>query len=277
VVDSVTWLVGGVQVASGREVRVPDSAAGKQLSAVVGAHRVVYGLVNGVRPVGGGLSEFEYPFDYTVAAGQVGKAVPADDSGSKDIPIGDDKPDRQGEVSVLLQPGVPSVVGSLRVGQTLTAGGTPWPAGTSLSYQWLAAGSPIPGATGATLVLTSAHRGKAIQVQVTGVNGTSTWSQVSGATAGIKAGVFAKKPVPKVSGKAKVGAKLKVKAGTWDKGAVKSYRWYVGSKKIKGATSTTLKIKPAWAGKTIRVKVTAKKPGYTTTTKTSKKTTKIVK
>jgi hypothetical protein len=271
VVDSVTWLAGGVQIGSGREVKVPDSAVGKQLSAVVGAHRVVYGLPNGVRPVGGDLTGFEFPFDYTVAAGSVTapKAVDkTDDPG--------DKPgDKPSDTVPLLQPGVPAVVGSVRVGQMLTAGGTPWPAGTSLTYQWLVAGQPIVGATGPTLVLASAHRGKTIQVQVTGVNGASSWVQVSGPSVKVAAGLFAKKPVPKISGKAKVGAKLKVKAGTWDKGTVKSYRWYVGGKKIKKGTSATLKIKPAWVGKTIRVKVTAKKPGYTTTTKTSKKTAKI--
>jgi hypothetical protein len=89
--------------------------------------------------------------------------------------------------------------------------------------------------------------------------------------------VFAAQPVPKITGKAKVGAKLKAKASGWEAGATTAYQWYAGAKKIKGATKSTLKVKSAWVGKTIRVKVTVKKDGYQTAVKTSAKTAKVKK
>jgi hypothetical protein len=261
-VDSVTWRLDGAQVATGTSFRLPDNAGGKRLTAVVGAHRVVKGLANGVRSVPDtGLTSFEFPFDVTIAGGTViAKPDPPKQNQNTDPPE---------------QPGVPSIVGAARVGVTLTVSSTPWPQGTALSYQWLADGQPIPGATAQTLALTAGLRGKVITVQVTGVKGTQTWTQVSAPIAKVAVGKIAKHPAPKISGKAKVGAKLKVKAGKWDKGVKKAYRWYVGSKRIKGAKSATLKVKAGWVGKTIRVKVVGSKAGYKSVTKTSKRTAKI--
>ena len=58
------------------------------------------------------------------------------------------------------------------VGATLTASGAAAanfkPAATSVSYQWLRAGSAIPGATGSSYTVTAADNGKALSVRVTG-------------------------------------------------------------------------------------------------------------
>ncbi|WGX99243.1 ExeM/NucH family extracellular endonuclease [Nocardioides sp. L-11A] len=62
----------------------------------------------------------------------------------------------------------PSVSGTARIGQTLTASAGTWqPQPSSVAYQWYADGAPIPGATGRTLVLGSGQVGTRITVAVT--------------------------------------------------------------------------------------------------------------
>jgi hypothetical protein len=86
---------------------------------------------------------------------------------------------------------------------------------------------------------------------------------------------FTAAAVPKITGKAKVGKTLKVKVGKWSPVPKFTYQWYAGGKAIKGATKATLKLKKAQKGKKITVKVTGKKAGYITKTKTSKATAKV--
>jgi 5'-nucleotidase len=62
----------------------------------------------------------------------------------------------------------PTVTGTAGVGQTLTVSPGVWqPAPDSVTYQWLANGVPIPGATGTSLVVTPALAGATITVAVT--------------------------------------------------------------------------------------------------------------
>ncbi|MFD5215763.1 cell wall-binding repeat-containing protein [Microbacterium sp. NPDC058345] len=67
-----------------------------------------------------------------------------------------------------LTPAVPRISGSASVASTLKAVPGAWTSGTSYRYQWLANGSPIRGATSATLRLTASQAGKRISVRVTG-------------------------------------------------------------------------------------------------------------
>jgi hypothetical protein len=68
----------------------------------------------------------------------------------------------------------PRVNGTARVGKRLTAVAGHWTPGTRLSYQWLANGKAIKGATGTSLHLTRKLKGKKVAVRVTG--------QLAGAT-----------------------------------------------------------------------------------------------
>lgn len=62
----------------------------------------------------------------------------------------------------------PYIAGTARQGWTLTANPGQWSApDTTVSYQWLAAGSPIGGATHKTFTVTSAQAGKSISVRIT--------------------------------------------------------------------------------------------------------------
>ncbi|WP_051681740.1 hypothetical protein [Cellulomonas sp. HZM] len=174
-----------------------------------------------------------------------------------------------------LTAGTPKVSGTAKVGKKLTASAGTWTKGTTLAYQWNRSGKAISGARSSSYTLTSADKGKKITVTVTGSQrGYTTASKTSAATAAVAAGTLTK-ATPKVSGTAKVGKTLKVKAGTWTSGTRLTYRWYANGKAISGATGTSLKLKSSLAGKKITVKVTGKKSGYTTATATSKSTGKV--
>jgi hypothetical protein len=86
-----------------------------------------------------------------------------------------------------------------------------------------------------------------------------------------------KASTPKVTGTLKVGRTLKVSKGTWTAHTTFTYQWYASGKAIKGATKWSLKLGKAQKGKTITVKVTGRKLGYTTVTKTSRSTRSVGK
>ena len=68
--------------------------------------------------------------------------------------------------------GQPTISGTPQVGETLTAGTANIAdldglTGVSYSYQWIAGGTDIAGATGSTYTLTASEQGKTIQMRVT--------------------------------------------------------------------------------------------------------------
>jgi len=253
-VDSVSWFAGTTLLAKGAAVTVPASAVGANLTATITAHRDIVGNKDGIAEADGGeLTTFTFPFERSVPVGVV-RAVGLED---------------------LTTAPLPAIAGTAKVGQTLVAQPGTWLAGTVLEYGWYAGSALIAGATTDHLTLTAKQLGKAISVKVTGRLGQSVRTEASAATGLVKAGTLAKKPVPKITGKAVVGKTLKAKAGTWDSGVKKTYRWYAGSVKIKGATKAKYKVAAKYKGKKISVKVTGKKAGYTTAVKASKKTAKV--
>jgi hypothetical protein len=172
---------------------------------------------------------------------------------------------------------VPVVSGTATVGKTLTARPGAWGSGWTFSYQWSrsAAKTPIAGATKATYVASAADLGKQLYASVTGTKGSAQFTTWSVATAKIAAGTLTSTPVPKISGKLAVGKTLTAKAGGWNSGVKLSYRWYNGSTRISGAVKATYKLKSSDKRDKISVTVTGTKAGYTTVTKTSKKTAAI--
>ncbi|GAA2240924.1 hypothetical protein GCM10010401_12030 [Rarobacter faecitabidus] len=176
----------------------------------------------------------------------------------------------------VLVPGKVTVEGSSKVGATLTAKATGWPAAAALRYTWTANGAAIAGGTGATLKLTPALAGKAVRVSVTGVLDGYLDAVVSTAPTSVAKAAL-KSATPKIAGIVKVGKTLKVKTGKWSAGTKLTYRWYANGKAIKGATKASLKLGKSVRAKKITVKVTGSQPGYATKTVTSKATKKVGK
>lgn len=76
---------------------------------------------------------------------------------------------------------------------------------------------------------------------------------------------FTRVKQPKVSGKARVGSKVRVTSGVWLATPAKTtYRWYAGKKKIKGKAGAKprLRLTKKMARKKISVKVTVTRSGY---------------
>lgn len=172
----------------------------------------------------------------------------------------------------LLNTARPTVTGAARVGSTLTASGGTWSQrDAALTYQWLADGASITGATGTTLATTLAQQGKRITVRVTAAKpGYPTTSAVSAATSPVQPGVISSTTAPTVTGQASVDGTLTADPGTWTPAPDKvSYQWSADGTPLPGATTPSLTLDPSAVGKTLAVTVTAAKSGYAPVTATS--------
>lgn len=174
-----------------------------------------------------------------------------------------------------------TVGGKAQVDVELTANPGQWPAGTIVHYQWMydESSTPILGATGATYTPTAADYTAKHTIVAT------TWGTAPGYTASepaesaayaVAAGTLTKS-TPVISGKVKVGKRLRAKHGTWTAGTSLRYQWYASGKKIRHATKAAYKIAKKYAGKKITVRVTGSKAGYLTATATSKPTHKVAR
>jgi hypothetical protein len=174
-----------------------------------------------------------------------------------------------------LQP-TPTITGTPKVATTLTGNPGTWDAGTSLTYQWLAAGTPIGGATGLTYDLTPAELGKVMTFAVTSTKATfETVTKTSAATTAVASGDLTSTPVPTITGTPKVDVPLTAVPGGWDSGVTIAYQWTVDGSDVVGATDPTYTPVGTDAGKVVTVKVTGSKTGYGNVTKESAPTTAV--
>lgn len=172
---------------------------------------------------------------------------------------------------------VPKIAGTAKVAKLLTAKPGTWkPSGVKLAYQWYRGGNAVAGATASSYLVQPADKGKKVTVKVTGSKpGYRPVVKTSKATKTVAAGTLVTAK-PKIAGKVRVGSSLTAKPGTWKPtGVVLAYQWYRGSKPIPGATTAGYTPTAADAGKKLTVKVTGRAAGYTTASKTSKKTAKV--
>ncbi len=82
-------------------------------------------------------------------------------------------------------------------------------------------------------------------------------------------------PTPKISGTAKVGQKLTARPGAWTTGTTLTFQWYANGARITGATKSVYTLTSGQRGTKVKVKVTGRKSGYTTATKTSAATSTV--
>jgi len=171
----------------------------------------------------------------------------------------------------------PTITGTAKVGQTLTAGTAGWATGTSFAYQWKRDGAVIDGATASTYTPVAADLGEALSVKVTGTrSGYVAVSRTSAQTLPVAKGRLGEPPVPRIKGSAHVGQKLKVVPGAWQPGVTLTYQWYAGGEAISGATGRKLRLRQAYRGLRVYVKVTGSKPGYRSRKAKSARTPAVV-
>lgn len=164
----------------------------------------------------------------------------------------------------------PKIIGSKKVGATLTADPGTWTDGATLKYQWYVNGKAVKGATGQQWKIPAAAHKKKISVKVTGsLSGYKSASKTKKLSTKVAAGTFQFGEMP-ISGLPLPGETLSVNCADLSPTASTiTYQWYKNGKKISGATKSSYTVpSSATSGATYSVKVTVKRSAYTTTTKT---------
>lgn len=164
----------------------------------------------------------------------------------------------------------PKIVGTARVGSTLTARPGTWaPAPVTLTYRWYRGSAAISGATRPTYKLTTADGGQRVSVRVTGTRtGYVRVTKVSAAVYVIR--TLTATPVPTITGTPRVGRTLTAVPGSWQPGPVTfTYQWLRDNTPISGATRATYLATAGDVTHLLAVRVTGTKSGYAVVTRTS--------
>lgn len=154
------------------------------------------------------------------------------------------------------------VTGKARPGRTLTATDGTWkPAKVTLSYRWYADGKKIGGARSASYSPDASVVGEVVTVEVTASKKGYRPATSTGSAGMVKGGTLTSTSAPQIRGLAKVGNKLSVTSGRWSAPDVElTYEWSAGRSVV--STGKRYKVGTEARGKTLRVLVTASKPGY---------------
>ena len=163
--------------------------------------------------------------------------------------------------------GLPTIRGTVQLDETLTADTSVIADEDGLddvtySYQWIAGGSDIDGATGSSHTLTTSQQGQTIQVRVSFTDDRNNAEALtSGATGAVAAAVNrAATGLPTIGGTAQVGETLTAStSGIADQDGLDnasfSYQWLADDSAIPDATGSTYTLVAADQGKTIKVRV----------------------
>ncbi|MCX6395517.1 MAG: hypothetical protein NTV23_03430 [Propionibacteriales bacterium] len=166
---------------------------------------------------------------------------------------------------VLTATSPPEVTGTPKVDEPLAVKPGSWNrTGTTYTYQWLAGGAPIAGATGTSYTPTADQVGDTFTVKVTASKaGFRSGAATSPATPATAPGTMVPAASPTLSGVPKVGAVLVAALPAIDPqpGTMK-YGWFADGKYISGVTGTSLSLQPAHLGKVIRFVVRSSRAGY---------------
>jgi hypothetical protein len=216
--------------------------------------------------------------DYTVQAGDVGKAITLAErltaTGYQTV-TPESLPTTAVPAPVISPAPTPTVSGTPMVGAPLTVTSGTWMTGVTLSYQWSVGGSPVAGATGTSYTPQAGDLGQTVTVTVTGTKlGYPDVTSTSADTAAVGLGVLTSTK-PAIGGSALVAKRLTAEPGAWTSGTTFGYAWFADGVAIKNATAKKLLLTRAQRGKRITVRVTGSHPGYASRTLTSAKTAKV--
>jgi hypothetical protein len=145
-----------------------------------------------------------------------------------------------------------------------------------IAIQWVRGATPIPGRVAETYTLVAADAGRLVTARVTYSRPgyTSVVEQVT--TGAVLRGVMARRPDPRIAGRARVGELLTAVPGAHDAGATVRYQWLANGQTVRGATGRIFRVPARYRGDRIRVRTITSKPGYFTVTRVSEATGKVV-
>lgn len=178
-----------------------------------------------------------------------------------------------------VQPGVftstplPTLPGTLRVGQLLNGRVTWQPIPVTITYQWFRNGVPIAGATSPEYRVQLADLGDSIRVRVQGTKpGYATQFRVTPPSPAVQPGLL-RTSVPTISGTPMLGMILHANPGLWGPVPINfTYQWRRDGAPIVGATSANRTVTLGDRGHRLSVTVRGTKPGYLPVSRTSAQT-----
>jgi len=172
------------------------------------------------------------------------------------------------DVPELVPAGELSILGSTTVGKTLTLRTTGWSSGVVLAPQWYRNGSAIPGASNSSYTLSAADLAARISVRVIAAKPGLVSIEMRGSVGStVRPGVVPRFSSPTISGAVKAGRVVTAKLAKVPAGAKVKYAWLLNGKVVKNAKS--YRVRTADVGKTLKLRVTVTKPGYTPQSKAS--------
>src|SRR3954454_219192 len=160
----------------------------------------------------------------------------------------------------------PTVTGTPQVGTKLVSSKGTWSTKRlTFSYQWLANGVPIKGATAKSFVPTADQVGDVIRARVTASKaGAHAGTASSAPTDNVAKGVFASTTPPVVSGTAQVGVQLSGTDPAIKPATSLEYQWIADGVPVDGATDPTFTPTADQLDAVLKLKVVARAPGYKT-------------
>ncbi|AEI11986.1 carboxypeptidase regulatory-like domain-containing protein [Cellulomonas gilvus] len=166
------------------------------------------------------------------------------------------------------------ITGTPAPGRTLVAShGTATPSTTTTTYAWFVDG--IRAGSGPTFALAPEHRESVVEVraELYEPTGGVLRDRVAVRVPGLP---FTAAPSPTVAGSAVVGSTLTASVGTWAPSPTSlSYQWLRGDVAIPGATARSYRLTAVDRGAQVRVRVTASRPSYEPTSRTSSATAAV--
>ncbi|MFI5426460.1 CHAP domain-containing protein [Aeromicrobium sp. UC242_57] len=165
----------------------------------------------------------------------------------------------------------PEVVGTPKVDTAIKATGGVWsPTGNTYTYQWLANGTAISGATAKTFTPSATHATKSFSVRVTAARPSYPTVNVTSPAIEVERGTFKRTTAPAVTGTPKVDSTLTAASGALAPVATnQTYLWFADGVAISSARSSTFSPGPELVGKKISVRIRSARSGYTTNEATS--------
>ena len=165
----------------------------------------------------------------------------------------------------------PTVTGTPAVLSPLTADPGTWSPQATFTYQWLADGVAIDGATAPTFTPRLPRMGQRLSVRVTASRpGMASVSVTSAAAAPVGTGTLVNSEPPVVSGPPQVGTPLTVSQPAFLPAvADRSVLWLADGRPVAGATGLTFTPTTAELGRSLSVSVVARRKGFNDLTVTS--------
>lgn len=149
----------------------------------------------------------------------------------------------------------PTITGTPRVAQRLTASVTAWSPTATLTYQWFVDGRAVSGADRAYFYPRSGDRGKPITVKVTGSRaGYAAVTSTSARSAAVATGTIVADR-PRITGTLTPGTVIGTDLGSVSGGTKFTYQWLLDGKAVKGETGPRHRVRDAELGRKLSVRV----------------------